>query len=94
MTRSTSGPGMDTGVIRMTDFERGRVKGASACAVGFSATRCLSRRRFVPRTLPVEREAPVHLAIADGSDLKSPLWRSIQSSSSALTVQHARTQVT
>jgi hypothetical protein len=78
MTRRTDWEGLGVEVLTTSDFEGERVKRQGLYAVCFGATWCFPTRRFVPKFLSMQADVPAHLAIADITDLKDPLWDSFR----------------
>ena len=70
--RSWSGLGLE--VLGSSDFEGGRLRRPGRYVVTFGATWCPPTRRFVSTFREWVKGIDAHPAIADITDLESPLW--------------------
>lgn len=61
-------------VLRTMDFEGTRLQRVGTYVVCFGATWCPPTRRFVPKFVARNGHLAAHLAMADITDLKDPLW--------------------
>lgn len=61
-------------VLRQSDFSGTRLQRPGEYAVCFGAVWCPVTRRFMPRFVAQREKIPGVLAIADITDLESPLW--------------------
>jgi hypothetical protein len=75
-TRGWEGAGLE--VLRTADFDAGRLQRPGTYAVCFGATWCRPTRGFVPKFAARRATLPAHLAIADITAWKDPLWVSFQ----------------
>lgn len=75
-TRNWEGVGVE--VLQAGDFEGTCLEREGDYAVCFAAAWCLPTRRFVPKFLSRNGRLPAKLALADISELSSPLWDSFQ----------------
>lgn len=73
---SSQPPWATTGleILGTSDFKDGRLNRPGLYAVCYGAEWCPVTRRFMPRFTALSGQLPATLAIADITDLNSPLW--------------------
>jgi thioredoxin-like negative regulator of GroEL len=65
-------------ILSATDFSAGRLRRTGTYVVCFGAGWCHPTRQFMPKFVALKGGLPASLAIADITELESPLWDDFQ----------------